>query len=419
MPAYSLASRQRRRAVRAAEEADGSAVGLAPIHAQLLTMQRQAGNKAVTAFLAGQAPPQMQRDISGGDLRGARSNKEGLRAAFVSDTYSKIITALDDFRSKPSVIQAKIVVGLCDDWLKKHGAEGTKRSRAKKALIEDVRAEVERGAGKLRAQAAYVNQYEGGEGEWHPLAAPNLNTKNAALGPSAELASGDVTKKAGNIQNKDELARLKGGANLITKYKLTAAEVAAIRTYTSGDYRYINPAAAGDKDWMKNQMARNQAKGGSYFNQNATEKQLTQEGGLQTGMMASGLARLPKWEGELWRGERQTFDKVLELYASGTFEQKSIGSASKDRTVAHSYANGTGGGDPDPDQNVYVLLRLHVTEGRDISKIGAVSGEGEVTLLPGTKFSIDHVTRLERGPAGNARVPAKAWYVVTLSQLSK
>ena len=68
---------------------------------------------------------------------------------------------------------------------------------------------------------------------------------------------------------------------------------------------------------------------------------------------------------------------------------------------------------------MYVLLRLNVTEGRDISQIGAVAKEGEVTLLPGAKFSIDHVTRLEKGPAGNAKVPAKAWYVITLSQLSK
>src|SRR6187551_3062837 len=129
MPAYSLASRHKRRAMRDAEDADGLTAGLPPAHAQLLTMQRQAGNKAVAAFLAGNAPAPMQRDTSVADLRGARSTKEGFRAAFVADTYSKIMAALGEFRQKPSLMQAVAVVGLCDSWLKKHGAENAPRSR--------------------------------------------------------------------------------------------------------------------------------------------------------------------------------------------------------------------------------------------------------------------------------------------------
>jgi hypothetical protein len=86
--------------------------------------------------------------------------------------------------------------------------------------------------------------------------------------------------------------------------------------------------------------------------------------------------------------------------------------------VARTYANGTGGGDPEPDQNVFVMVVLHVTNGRDISKISAVAKEGEVTILPGAKFDIINVTAMKTGPLGNARVPAKAWYVVHMNQKS-
>jgi hypothetical protein len=416
---HSLASRKKRRLMRGAEEADVSAAGLPPTQAQLLTLQRQAGNKAVAAFLAGHGPAPMQADrTSPTNMRATRSAKEEFRAVFMSDTYSKIIAALADFRRKPDLLQAVSIVGLCDQWLKKHGAEVTPRSRAKKSLVEDVRAEVWRDAGKLRAQAAYLQQFEGGEGTRHALAAPSRDTKTAALAPASELAAGKVTAKAGNIGNPEELARLKGGAELITKYKLSAAEVASIRAYTSGDYRYINPTAAQDEEWLKKNMARNQGVGGSYFNPKATKEQLKEEGPVHTGMMVEGLARLPAWEGVLYRGERQEFDKVLELYATGTYEQKNIGSATMSRSVARTYANGMGGGDPEPDQNVFVMVVLHVTNGRDISKISAVAKEGEVTILPGAKFDIINVTAMKTGPPGNARVPAKAWYVVHMNQKS-
>jgi hypothetical protein len=47
-----------------------------------------------------------------------------------------------------------------------------------------------------------------------------------------------------------------------------------------------------------------------------------------------------------------------------------------------------------------------------------VGSEGEVSILPGTRFKVDHMDRLPSGPTGNKDVPAKTWYVIILTQQS-
>jgi hypothetical protein len=408
MPAYSLASRQRRRANRAADEADGSQAALSPVHAQLMTMQRQAGNKAVTSLLGNEGPDTLARasNIPLGKLRAGRTAKEDLKRLFVADTYSKIISALKDFQDTPEIATGVAVVGLIDYWMSKYGNETKPKYRNRRATLEDVRATVWRDVGKLRAQAEYTKDFTGGEGRWFPLQAPSPMTKMGGHGLAKKLAQGQTSTFEGTGDEALELVK---------KYKLTEAEITAIRTYTMSDYKYINPSTASNVGWLRGNMA----KAGSAFNAAAGEKALLSEGRMQAGMMVDAVSKLPLWSGTLYRGERVSAKQFNERYAGKSeYPQNTFGSASKNFSTAQKFANGEGDDTPGTDQDISVFIYYHVTNGRDISKLSAVGSEGEVSILPGTRFKVDQMDRLPSGPTGNKDVPAKTWYVIILTQQS-
>ena len=299
----------------------------------ILDLQRDAGNRAVAALLAGHTSVGVQRalSVSPRDLRAGRTGKERLRSVFVKDTYGKILSALRDFEAKPDVATGVLIVRLIDYWKSKYGSDSRPRYVARLSQLEDVRAEVWRDVGKLRAEAEYTKDFEGGEGRWSPLKGASQLTKLAGLGTAKQLAQGTTNEKMSG----------QGGAalELVKKYKLSEAEIAAIRTYTMGDYQYINPATASNQPWLK----ANIAGGAGQFNTQAGERTLLEEGRLHAGVMMEGVKKLPKWKGLLYRGERVSPAEFKDRYAGRSkIEQLTFGSASKSFSVAQKFANGEG-----------------------------------------------------------------------------
>lgn len=263
-------------------QAQRSVTKSVPREAHILELQRQAGNKAVVSMLGRHRWPSVQRMLSQGaaglqramgrnhqspippqptsqqtapvqrvmtikswQVRAGQSFGERVRTTFVRDTYSKIADALADFHKQPGLLKADVIVGLCDYWLTKNASKTSPKTEDRRAMVEDVRAEAWREAGVRRAEAGYLQAF-GGQGK-SPLQAPEKQTKISALGPARDLARGIATPAAASGTSQGELDRIAGGVELIKKYGLTAAEIAAIRTYTLGDYLYINPAIAQDE----------------------------------------------------------------------------------------------------------------------------------------------------------------------------
>ena len=303
----------------------------------------------------------------------------------------------DNLNSKQLVCE--VIVRLCRKWGEEHAGELTGREVAQRHLVDGLEAKSHREATKLLAQLSYVESFAG-QGS-NPMKAVGMS-KTSALGPAKELASG---KAAPSLMtgNPEEAERIKKGAELAHKYGLTEAEVAAIRTYTLGDYTlYINPAAAQNEERLAENIEIAKQKGGLGFDPNVGQDVLKEEGQVHAAVMTAGLAKLPEWEGVLYRGERRDFVDVVDDYASTSYTYLSVGSASKSQKKALEYAQGTQGREPKPHQNVHVLVVLHVKYGRDINPIGRFV-KGEVTILPGAKFTIDDVTKLERGPRATQR----------------
>lgn len=121
-----------------------------------------------------------------------------------------------------------------------------------------------------------------------------------------------------------------------------------------------------------------------------SDKELKSEGQLHGAMAIKGLAKLPVYQGDVYRGigvaYRTDFDKDFKV--GGTYRISSIASASKKRSVAEQYA-GT-------QHTPYaVLMIMHSAGGRDIKALSLASAEDEVTLLPG-EYTIQSVERVDR-----------------------
>jgi hypothetical protein len=198
------------------------------------------------------------------------------------------------------------------------------------------------------------------------------------------------------------------------EFGLTAAETAAIATFTGGDYMYINPATENDASWMDDMFGH---EGDSSV---ATRKE---EGSLHTSMALSGLLKLPVWKGSTARGESQsladfnsafelvprsggpgkplafTFTNLLDARAQlsklsethtfrlkkKTFQQKRLVSSTRKLAVTGGFGGLT------PKRPLRFSFRYTLTNGRDIQPLSMAPGEEEVVTLPGATFAYDSI----------------------------
>jgi len=394
---------------------------LNPEAARILELQRQAGNRAVTALLTGGGRPALQRAISftPGDLEVGRSWKDRLRTAFKSDVYSDLLKDLAKYHSSKTdyhrLIYATLVQDKCEFWLRQHDSPATANERQKKHMLVQLEAEARREVGVLRAQARYLKDLETG-GMKGLSAISKLNV----VAPAKALAAGQTSHGAGADQE---------AAALIAKAKLSAAEVAALRTYTVSDYAYINPSMSNPVA-KKGETEKENVKRVAEKVQQAKDKHvkgvapatLAQEGPVHAGVMMQALAKLKPWDGgPLYRGMRLRPGEFANWYYKGApYSRTQFDSASKSQSVAEKYAEGTGGDiAPAKDQTVHVLLEIDVKNARDISKISAAMvKEDEVLILPGARFVVDTITPRTAGPVGHNAAPATAWYTVKMVEVA-
>jgi hypothetical protein len=215
---------------------------------------------------------------------------------------------------------------------------------------------------------------------------------------------------------------------------LSVSEIAAIRITTMPDYLYINASTSstekektdpsGAPSWRKNERRIEEKIKSSLVPEikSADPKVLAEEGSIHAAMAIKGMAKLKPKEGKFYRGFRCSPDEFKKWYFDGAVVSRpQLDSATKEESVAESYANGRGGDSiPKPGETASVMCEIHVSTGRDISKLSAAEKqEEEVTILPDTKFFVTRVIDYDRGAAGHPAVPATEWHRVILVELPK
>jgi len=446
-----------------------------PRHVKLLDLQRQAGNKAVSQMVAAQRQQAAGRPTV---QRAMTTKATDLRSQFIlRGTYGKIVRALADFEAirdpKVKAQHAAFLEGLCQVWLRAHPRPTSAREKKQHQQIELLEAEASREFGVLSAQLKYLEGFEPGQGSQGPAQLPGMAPNgrgyvskqyrvhndpsqvftshaepfdpNKQFGQFGALSQGARINAAGPAKSLAEGREHKanatqgagaGALRFASKYKLNAAEIAAIRTYSFTDYAYINPATSNNRARLEKNL--DDVKDPSLNKLALTPDRIEmamKEGAMHAGVLMQALSKIEPFTKKGYRGERLTASDFIKRYVVGAEVSGSntepgkaprgvnytwFGSASKRRNIAEGYAQGISGDvRPRPDQTVSVLLEMELTNARDIEKLsGTPKGEYEVLILPGAKFVITAVVKAPKSEQLEGDPKATHWAVVRMKQIA-
>ena len=311
-----------------------------------------------------------------------------------TDGLAQVIELLEAYEratdSEEQLIWVNKIRALLEYWQRPIRAPRSSRVRRRFELIGQLEAEVVREREQITWQVRYMSQDR-------PFVHLDPAAHRYAFEPARRMKAGEPGDVEMNTGAKSK--------KVVADNDLSAAEVAAIRVFSLSDYKYINPAVANDRAWMQlNYPA-------------ADERELTeraQEGSAHAAVMLDGLAKLPPWSGQAFRGERMTQARFGERYVGEkTIRFPSFASLATERSVAEKFSKGND--DTPADATVSVVVTLDVTYARNIGKLSVYRNEKEVLILPGAEFEVVSRKKLKKGEEGSPY--ATAWYEVRLRQV--
>lgn len=338
-----------------------------------------------------------------------RNKKKSISQRFGKEnTWDKLMRILDDYSSthkaQEEVDLLKLMQGLAAYWLSKYG-------KAKKGMSTDEQVmAIRRLLSSINAELPHAEE----EAEYMESISPMMDTGVApdysnltgdggyhAVEHAKSLSSGRASKDKSRGFGTEALA-------LVQRYKLTDAEIAAIKIYSAEDYRYINPAMAsrghlafkqqdgksikGLHGWLNSGLGA--LKGGKNFTPEDRHK--AKKEGRQHGRVAMrGLNKLPDFKGLVYRGlvvdtaDLATTYQVGQLvdYANFTSSSKkiSVSEGFITRELADASAKGIA--------KSGILLVVNIRQGgKDVSDLSLVHNEAEVLWMPGQKMRISKIT---------------------------
>lgn len=215
--------------------------------------------------------------------------------------------------------------------------------------------------------------------------------KNTKVAGAERLAAGKLpkaTKEVFRMIRQDTADIKQQAADLVKVHGLTSAEIAAIRVYSDSDYRYINPAVAGLKSWMEDNI---KAAGSDTTNplHGAKTGQAAMEGGLHGEMAKWGLSKLPSFDGKkkpVFRGETRAPDDLRRFRPGKTISFAGFASTSSEMKVSTDFLLTELRRD---NTKVGVLHKMYGTKGgKDISAMSVNAHEHEVLFPPGLKVKV-------------------------------
>jgi len=311
------------------------------------------------------------------------------------------------------------VVGKYRDWAARlHNVKAKAQQVADTSMVattkqqaEDVYFEAGRqGSATLRPGGAAPGAFKDGV----PTRGGLAHLTGAARGNAFGRA--DVGQELPGFRARRELGRQLG---------LSAAQVAAINTFTNEDYKYINPGVVNSDAFMRKQnpapdfvdkpdrtpeeeaelqkslaatgmtMAQRQKERASELN---TKKQ---EGALHEAIALEGLLKLPVWPGKgkkglVYRGEvlnETDFRKRFSVGAGGKIRARKAADVlpniqSQSRSEHQGKAIWSNAMQRVKPPHVFLIYETELTNGRNIEMFSSANHEQEVATLPGAEFEI-------------------------------
>jgi hypothetical protein len=342
-----------------------------------------------------------------------RSTLDQFMGWVTSDTLSQLRQAVAEHEAAPAAgWEARVdgILRLCEEYLAGDGKEPGNRKKAD--AVETIKAEALVEQGRRQAEARYLSDAYDPTSPT-PLEKQTAKTKLEAHPTAEELAQGVASGALGADDDALKLVQESG---------LTQAEILAVKTYTSDDYKYINPATANSQSWMEANQFKDQVKADpDYLKSDDGRKQmriLMEEGSLQAAMVVAALQKLEPRAGTCYRGERMTPAKYLETYGDESSRKlpsqtrANLTSIATKKASAQNFADDGGG---DNAKTVSVMWEVAVTNAREIRDLSVYGkGEEEWLLLPGTVLQ---ATKVVEETAGNAGDPAATkWATVSYQQ---
>lgn len=341
-------------------------------------------------------------------LRNRNTKKTFSQRLGKENTWDKLMRVLDDYsntqKASEEVALLTTMRGLAVRWL-------TKYDKAKKSTATDAQIVViHRLLSAINAELPHAEE----EASYMESLMDGLdtgkNTKYGYLTGSGAMDAPDHAQKLSSGQTGKDKTVGFGTAALQTvqKYKLTDAEIAAIKIYSAEDYKYINPsmAARGHLAFKNNDNTSIKGLHG-WLNSNlesesqsgtpATPEQRFNakgEGRTHGRMVMRGLTKLPDFKGSVYRGMTVASGELSSRYQVGqVIDYPNFTSSSKNIAVAEKFitrelqkAVSSG----DAKSGVLLVVQLK-RGGKDVSDISLVQNEAEVLWLPGQRIQVTKI----------------------------
>jgi hypothetical protein len=234
-------------------------------------------------------------------------------------------------------------------------------------------------------------------------AAPNKKRAKKAAEEAEEVAeeAGLAAQLAEGAKEEAEKAKpvVEAVKKVANQYEITSDELFAIRVYTSGDYKYINPVLVNDRRFLETSIKDVGAKGTKQLttwafenvernlDEKASRRGLSMDAMQHSRRALAGLAKLPDAPPtETYRGLALT-PTELDGYKKGNKAPPwaAFSSTSTNRGLAEGYAKEEA---RKRQGKVPVLMISIVTQGKDIQPLSLYGAEREILVLPGAEFTV-------------------------------
>jgi hypothetical protein len=358
----------------------------------LLTLQRSAGNQAVTHLMRQVQPRTLQRKLSysPAQLNAERSVFGRMKGARTKDTLYQITETLRLYHRAAGPEAEKLLLitltFLCKRYKQRHPL--SEKSNAKASVVDDLEQAAWVELWKLEAMEEYHRDVSapmvakpGSTDQYNPKF-PFLDVSSATFGQQAtEMKAGTGAGSDAYRQTTKELLAATG---------ISEAELAAIKIFVGVDFKYINPATANSPEYLAKQRPEFKIGDEKLFNR------FRAEGGLHAAVAMSGLAKLPTMSGLIYRGTGEAPGKIAK--PGDVIPVRTIQSWSQDEQTAANFTSTSGG-------DVRVVYKLNTTKARNINSLKGESiaaGEPEWVLMPGNSYRVDSIEKNVK--FGNYRV---------------
>ena len=277
---------------------------------------------------------------------------------------------------------------FCHVWNKEYREKGKYIGSKKDKDILRLRPEIKKEMSKI-----YREKHENNEFEWLTY-----------LGRGARHAYKENTDKP---LDPSKPRPLTAEEKFEKEHKLTKSEIVAIKVFTGGDYRYMNPAMIGNQEWLDSAIKKltsekettgeiNEERDPDWKDKikdgkKATQKQkkeITFEGKLHADVALMGLRKLPDWQGESFRGMGLSKTQFQSEYQKHKVKDlDTFASATEEKKVAHKFAERNA----KKEDQVGFMWVIKTKYAKNIVDISGVQSEKEVLLLPKAKFEITEI----------------------------